>query len=214
MFAAMRKSAKAVIAGRRLGALAAALALLAWPLAAPGAGAQESRSLLWGGFDAGYASIARSYSVTSDTRQSRFAFALRGGIQIDPRLLVGFEFGSWTLQSDNSQDFTGGEGIGTRFLIVQAYPLAHSAFFVRGGGGRIKYTNYRPGESGASGSGGILGIGYDFEVKRRDREHTAFYITPSLDYSAGSYAGATSPPGVVQDQRYRALSARIGLTFR
>jgi hypothetical protein len=51
-------------------------------------------------------------------------------------------------------------------------------------------------------------------VKRRDGEHTAFYVTPSLDYSAGSFSGATSPPGVTQDQHYRALSARIGLTFR
>ncbi|HET7765751.1 MAG TPA: hypothetical protein VFK92_11745 [Burkholderiales bacterium] len=175
---------------------------------------QESRSLLWAGFDVGYASVARSYSVTSDTRDGKFTFALRGGIQIDPRLLVGVEFGGWTLQSGNNQDPATGEAIGTRFLVVQVYPLAHSAFFVRGGGGRVVYSNNRPGESGASGTGGIVGIGYDFGVKRRDGEHTAFYITPSLDYSAGSYSGATSPPGVVQDQRYRALSARIGLTFR
>jgi len=210
----MRNSIKAVACRRGLRALGAALALLAWPLAAPGAEAQESRSLFWAAFDVGYASIARSYSVTPDIRQSKFAFALRGGFQIDPRLLVGLEFGGWTLQADNSQDSAAGEAIYTRFLIVQAYPLAHSTFFVRGGGGRIEYTNNRPGEGDASGSGGVVGIGYDFEVKRRDSEHTAFYVTPSLDYSAGSFSGATSPPGVVQDQRYRALSARIGLTFR
>jgi hypothetical protein len=202
---AMRKSAKS---------FGAALALLACAPAAAAATQEESRSLLWAGFDLGYASLARSYSQTGDTRQGKFTFALRGGIQIDPRLLVGVEFGGWTLQSGNSQDPASGEAIGTRFLILQVYPLAHSAFFVRGGGGRVVYSNNRPGESGASGSGGIVGIGYDFDVKRRDGEHTAFYITPSLDYSAGSYSGATSPPGVVQDQRYRALSARIGLTFR
>jgi len=210
----MRKSSKALACLRGLRALCTALALSAWPLAAPGAEALESRSLLWGAFDIGYASVARSYSVTSDTRQSRFAFALRGGIQLDPRLLVGVEFGGWTLQADNSQDSAAGEAITTRFFIVQAYPLAHSAFFVRGGGGRVEYTNYRPGEGGAGGSGGVVGIGYDFEVKRRDSEHAAFYVTPSLDYSAGSISGATSPPGVAQDQRYRALSARVGLTFR
>jgi hypothetical protein len=199
---------------RRLCALGAALALLACPLAAPGAGLQDSRSLFWGGFDLGYASLARSYSVTSDTRQSSFTFALRGGIQLDPRLLLGVEFGGWTIHSSNNQDPASGEAIGTRFLIVQVYPFAHSAFFVRGGGGRVVYTNYGPGESGASGPGGIVGVGYDFEMKRRDGEHTAFYVTPSLDYSAGSYKGATSPPGIEQDQHYRALSARIGLTFR
>jgi hypothetical protein len=200
------------VAGRPgLRALGAALALLACPLAAA---AEESRSLLWGGFDLGYASLARSYSVSSDTRDNTFTFALRGGFQLDPRLLLGLEFGGWTIQSSNKQDPASGEAIGTRFLIVQVYPLAHSALFVRGGGGRVVYTNNRPGESGASGPGGIIGIGYDLEVKRRDGEHTAFYVTPSLDYSAGSFSGATSPPGVTQDQHYRALSARIGLTFR
>jgi hypothetical protein len=197
--------------------LAAALSLLA-PLAAPAAGTQapppESRSLFWAGGDVGYASVARSYSVTGDSHAGKFTFAFRGGIQLDPRLLLGVEFGGWTLQSAGNGDIATGESIDTRFLIVQAYPLAHSAFFVRGGGGRVVYMNDRPGESGASGSGGILGIGYDFEIKRRDGEHTAFYVTSSLDYSAGSFSGATSPPGVVQDQRYRALSARVGLTFR
>jgi hypothetical protein len=196
-----------------LRALGAALAL-ACPLAAAGAELQESRSFLWAGFDLGYASLARSYSQTGDTRGSKFTFALRGGFQFDPRLLLGVEFGGWTIQSGDAQNPASGEAIATRFLILQVYPLAHSAFFVRGGGGRVVYTNNRPGESGASGSGGIVGIGYDFDVKRRDGEHTAFYITPSLDYSAGSFPGATSPPGVVQDQHYRALSARIGLTFR
>jgi hypothetical protein len=201
-----------------LRALGAALAL-ACPLAAAAAEKQapapeESRSLLWGGFDAGYASLARSYSQTGDTRGSKFTFALRGGFQLDPRLLVGVEFGGWTIQSGNNQDPATGEAIGTRFLIVQVYPLAHSAFFVRGGGGRVVYSNNRPGEGGASGPGGIVGIGYDWAVKRRDGEHIAFYVTPSLDYSAGSFSGATSPPGVTQDQHYRALSARIGLTFR
>ena len=204
---------------RQLRALATALALLACPLAAPAADtqappAEQSRSLLWGGFDLGYASLARSYSVTSDTRDNTFTFALRGGFQLDPRLLLGLEFGGWTIQASNNQDPASGEAIGTRFLIVQIYPLAHSAFFVRGGGGRIVYTNNRPGESSASGPGGIIGIGYDLAVKGRGGEHTAFYVTPSLDYSAGRFSGATSPPGVVQDQRYRALSARIGLTFR
>jgi len=209
-----------VVAGRPgLRTLGAVLALLACPLAAQGADAQapapeESHSLLWAGFDLGYASLARSFSVTGDTRDNTFTFALRGGFQLDPRLLLGLEFGGWTIQASNNQDPATGEAIGTRFLIIQVYPLAQSAFFVRGGGGRVVYSNNRPGESGASGPGGIIGIGYDLAIKRRDGEHTAFYVTPSLDYSMGSFSGATSPPGVQQDQHYRALSARIGLTFR
>lgn len=203
----------------RLGALGALLALLACPLPAQGAETQapapeQPRSLLWAGFDVGYSRLARSYSVSSDTTDGTFTLALRGGFQLTSWLLVGLEFGGWTIQASNNQDPARGEAIATRFAIAQVYPLAHSPLFIRGGGGRVIYSNNRPGEGGASGSAGIVGIGYDFPVRLRGGEHVAFYITPSLDYSAGSFSGATSPPGVVQDQRYRALSARIGLTFR
>jgi len=152
--------------------------------------------------------------VTADTRESKFTMALRGGIALDRRLLVGIELGGWTIQSSNVWDPAQGEAISTRFLIAQVYPLTHSPFFIRGGGGRVVYWNNRPGEDGASGSGWIVGIGYDLPVKMPGSEETSFHVTPSLDYSAGGFKGATSPPGVVQDERYRALSARIGVTFR
>jgi len=186
------------------------------PLPAPGAETQADRghSLFWGGFDVGYASLARSYSVTADTRESKFTMALRGGIALDRRLLLGIELGGWTIQGGNVWDPAQGEAISTRFLIAQGYPLAHSSFFLRGGGGRVVYWNNRPGEEGASGSGWIVGAGYDLPVKLPGSDKASFYLTPSLDYSAGGFKGATSPPGVVQDERYRALSARIGVTFR
>jgi len=163
----------------------------------------------WAGVDAGYASLHRSYSVTNPTSDGTFTFALRGGIQITPRILIGAEVGGWTLQATSTEDPSKGEGIGTRFVIAQAFPLADSPLFVRGGGGRAVYWNYHPGENGASGPAAIVGAGYDFRLGQ-----SSFYFTPSVDYSWGRIDGAVAPPGVTQDQRYRALSLRAGITYR
>jgi hypothetical protein len=184
------------------------LLALACALPAPAAGTQEF-SRFWGGFDVGYASLARTYSVTEPTTQGKFTMALRGGIALAPSFLVGIELGGWTIQGSDMWDPATGEAISTRFLIAQVYPLAGQGLFLRGGGGRVEYWNHRPGENGASGSAGIVGLGWDFPLGA-----AGFYVTPSIDYSRGGYDGATSPPGVVQDQRYRALSIRLGVTFR
>jgi len=204
---------------------ALALALLACALPA---GAQDTEtedfgppesgprrhSLFWGGFDLGYASLARSYSTTSRTREGTFTMALRGGIALDPRLLLGVELGGWTIGNSDLWDPSKGEAISTRFLIAQYAPLPSSSLFVRVGGGRIRYWNNRPGEDGASGSGGIVGVGFDLPLAFPANGGVALYLTPSVDYSFGGFKGATSPPGVVQDQRYRAAAIRIGVTLR
>ena len=180
----------------------------------PGDSTGKPYSRFWGGFDLGYASLARSYSVTSGTTQSKFTMALRGGIALTRRLLAGVELGGWTIQGSDTRDPAKGEAISTRFLVAQYYPLARSTLFVRGGGGRIVYWNNREGESGASGSGRILGLGYELALGAPATERARLYFTPSVDYSWGGFNGATSPPGVVQDQRYRAVSVRIGLAVR
>jgi hypothetical protein len=180
--------------------------------------AQESQpsdfSRIWGGLDIGYAYLSRTYSATDRTTDGSATVAIRGGFAVDPRLLLGAEFAAWSIQSSDLSEPTRGEVISTRFLIAQYYPLASSTLFVRGGGGRVEYWNNRQAESGASGTGGIAGVGYDVPVNGRLAGGVRTYFTSSLDYSWGRFSGATSPPGVVQDQRYQAVSIRFGLTLR
>jgi len=201
--------------------LAGALALCACglPALAQNAGTggalleDASYSRFWGGADIGYARLSRSYSVTSDTSEGTFTLALRGGIAIDPQLLLGVEFGGWTIEGSDIWNPAKGEALSTRFLIAQYRPLEDSTFFLRGGGGSVVYWNHRPGEDGASGSGYFVGLGYDLPFGASRTDH-GVYATLSVDYSWGGFDGATSPPGVVQDQRYRALSVRLGVTLR
>ena len=64
------------------------------------------------------------------------------------------------------------------------------------------------GESGGSGHGGVLGLGMDFGSSG------PWYLTPSVEYAWGESHGTLSPPGVYQDQEHRALSLRLGFTYR
>jgi hypothetical protein len=187
-------------------------ALAAFSGSAWSAGSDESadkaRTGFWGEIDAGYGILKRSYSMSSDTSQGAFSLALSVGYAWDPRLLLGVELGGWTLQSSSLSDPSQGEAIETLFAIARYYPISDSALFVKGGGGLVKYWNNRPGENGANGWGGVLGVGYDVYAKGW------IHLAPVVEYSFGSFNGATSPPGVTQNQRYQAITVLFGITFR
>jgi outer membrane protein with beta-barrel domain len=168
----------------------------------------RARTGFWGGVDAGVGVLKRSYSVSSSTTETRFALALSGGYAWNPRLLLGVELGGWTLQESNLWDSSQGQGIETIFGIARYYPVRDSPLFVRGGGGLVKYWTNQPGESGASGWGGVFGVGYEVYANRW------MSLAPSIEYSFGSFNGATAPPGITQDQRYQAVTLTFGITFR
>ena len=126
---------------------------------------------------------------------------------------MGLEFGGWNIESSGAGILPDpspnkGEGIETFFAVVRYFPLERSLVFVESGLGFVSYWNNRPLEQGANGSGAFLGVGHDFQLSRR------LSLAPSIDYSWGHFNGAISPPGVTQDERYRAVTLRIGATFR
>jgi hypothetical protein len=161
----------------------------------------------WGGIDLGYASITRKYDLTGQSRQYKPTAALRGGYAPIPSLLLGVEAAGWLLEGGNLLPSNEREGIETLSLVAQYYPLPEP-LFVRAGIGATRYWDRRSQESGGAGSGKTLAIGYDVRLQG------IFYFTPSVDFSWGHIHGATSPAGVTQDQNYRAVSFRIGLSFR
>jgi hypothetical protein len=185
----------------------AALTGSAWSADSDGSGGKAPTGL-WGGIDAGYGILKRSYSVSGDTNQGAFSLAISGGYAWDPRLLLGVELAGWTLQGSNLSDPSQGEGIETIFGIARYYPIAESPLSVKGGGGLVKYWNNAPGANGASGWGGVLGIGYDVYTKG------SMHLAPVVEYSFGSFTGATSSLGIAQNQRYQAITFLFGITFR
>lgn len=186
-------------------------ALLAVVLASmlPAAFAQERDSGFWFGGDFGYGSFKRSFSITGETSQNKQALQFRAGYFWTRRLLLGLEAGGWVLQSADLNDPSKGEDLGTLLLIAQYYPGAASGIFMKGGLGAVRYTNNRPLEDGGTGSGGMVGIGWDVRLG-----NSSFYVTPLLDYSFGRVTGATTPPNTRQDFDYRAVTLRIGVTYK
>jgi len=122
--------------------------------------------------------------------RAALATTLRGGYAWHPRLLLGVELGGWNLQGTDVGDPSKGEGIRTLYLMAQYHLGAESRFFVKGG------------------FGGVLGAGY--EIWRSG----SCSIAPAIDYSWGEFDGATSPPGITQDQSYHAVTFRLGFIYR
>jgi hypothetical protein len=176
--------------------------------ALPSAAAAEDGTGFWGAVDLGAASLERRYSQTGSTRGTEFAMALRGGYAWHPRLLLGLELGGFTLEEGDLWNPSEGEGLQTFYALAHYYPGAASKFFLRAGFGHVSYWNNRPGETDASGSGYVLGAGY--EVKR----WASWRLEPIIEFAAGKFDGAVSPPGIQQDQRYQAVTLRLGVTYR
>ncbi|HSC96971.1 MAG TPA: outer membrane beta-barrel protein [Burkholderiales bacterium] len=173
--------------------------------------AAEKAGGWWGGIDFGVASVSREYSVTADTRDTTFTLAFRGGYSWHPRLLLGVELGGWLLEATNSytDDWPPeGEGIQTFYGMAQFYPVSGSPIFLKAGWGHVRYWNERLGEGNANGTGTVVGAGYDFAMGSN------FYISPLIEYAWGKYDDALSPPGIVQNQRYQAVTLKIGFTYR
>ena len=182
--------------------------LLLIVLACPSAGADEPERQHggWAGIDAGFARLKRTYSVTQATTETPFVLHFRGGYFWNPRLLLGVEIGGWTLEGSNEPGK--GEAIETFFVVSRYYPRASSLLFVEGGFGKLNHWNERPLEEGGTGTGATLGIGHEYHWSGR------LYLTPTVDYSQGRVNGIVSPPGVHQDERYRAITLRLGVTYR
>jgi len=198
-----------------MGAMRIVLSLLALAAAAPAALAQDFRTGFWAGADIGVSAIKRDFDVTNDRNDTKGTVAVRGGYAFTPRLLLGLEASGWTFEREDKKDDARGQGISTLYLYGQAYPMESSAFFVKAGVGPVRFWTNHNGETGDTGAGAMVGIGHDFHFTNLGAsERGKFYLTPSADVSWGHFGPALSPPGVYQNQSYRAISLRLGITYR
>lgn len=172
--------------------------------------AEDPGTGFWGGIDVGYGALKRSRSVTGSASDNNLAMSFRGGYAWHPQLLFGIELGGWSLEATdyNGVDPSKGEAIETFLALAQYYPAPGSPWFLKGGLGGAKYWTNHAGEKSGSGPAAMLGLGRDFRVAER------WNVTAAADYSWGRLDGLNSPPGVTQDERYRALTFRIGLAYR
>lgn len=192
----------------------AGLFALGFAVASPADESAEKKAggFWWGGFDLGATSLSRTYAVTAATSDTTLAMAFRGGYAWHPRLLLGVELGGWTLEAATYDFGFGedpeGEGIQTFLAIAQYYPKEGSPLFLKAGYGNVSYWNSRPLEDGGHGHNAVVGLGYDYAVGK------SWYATAAIEYARGTIDGATTPPLITQDQRYEAVTFRLGVTYR
>jgi len=177
--------------------------------------AQDFRTGFWAGGDAGVGFLKRKFDVTNDRDDTKLALAIRGGYAFTPRVLLGVEAGGWTLESSNSNDPARGQSLSTLYLYGQAYPMEERPLFLKAGIGSVRFETNHNGEVSKTGSGFMLGGGYDFSIGNLGASPRGkFYLTPSADVSWGHFGPTWSPVGVFQNQSYRAISLRLGITYR
>ncbi len=189
---------------------AAALALLASPLAAQSRGARAvaepmnsrdgySLSLGLGGGSNGF-----TCSGCASTRENGASGYLRFGKGMSPSMMMGVELNAWNKNETNGYGRTG-----IASLIAQWYPSLTSGFFAKAGAGvgrtTIEDRSVTPSDKVvATGFGYQFGAGYDMAIARR------WSITPYVNYLATAGANAKLN-GVSMNQNLDANYVQYGL---
>lgn len=191
---------------------AAALALLASPLAAQSRGARATVAPIStrDGYSLSLGLGGGSNGVTcagcTTTRENGASGYLRFGKGMTPSIMAGAELNAWNKNQTNGYGRTG-----MLSAIAQWYPSLTNGFFAKAGAGvgrttiEDRSTPTSPADKLVStGFGYQLGMGYDMGIARR------WSITPYANYLATTGANATLN-GVDMNQKLDANYVQYGL---
>jgi hypothetical protein len=149
----------------------------------------------WYGAEAGASAVTQSLTGGS-ARSNRFSMALRGGVVVNPGLLLGAEVSGFLLEASNLNDPAQGRGISQVFGIAQYHARDDRAgLYGKVGLGYANYWGQHSNDAHRSGWGGSLAVGHD---------------TPTAGYGAFGPV-LTFTGGRLGDTHYRAVS--IGLSW-
>ena len=118
--------------------------------------------------------------------------ALRAEYALFPQMLLGIEGAGWTDQITSSSSIS--EDVTTFMMTARVYPLQNSNAFLKAGWGYAVHRYWESSvSSDASGSGYLIGLGYD--IYRN--------VPLSISYSSGD----------LDQETYKALTISLGFTF-
>jgi len=160
----------------------------------------------WVAGDLGYGSVTLDSNVSSRSKGG-FAMGLEGGYAFNPVFSVGLRLGGCTLEASNLNDPSKGESLSQFFAIVRVYPWRGHRLFLRGGAGSLRLTNNHTLEVGGSGTGLLLGVGYEFPIHKR------FRIAPVVDFTRGKLDDVDNVQTAIHDRRCKLIAFGISLKF-
>lgn len=145
-----------------------------------GGGRPQTREGFWIGFGLGAGSLG---CEDCGDRETALSGNLKLGGTINPRFLLGVETNGW-YKSESGVTLT----YGNLSAVGYFYPSETSGFYLKGGLGlaSLELDLDGFGSGSETGSGAVLGLGYDARVGRN------FSLTPYLNFMAGSFDDGTA----------------------
>lgn len=142
--------------------------------------------------------------------ENKFYLAARAEYVLNAQWVAGIEASGWLIQPGEVEYSTGplpanfesqleGEGLAPILLTLRFYPWGDDGWYARAGAGYVSHWVTQAGATDReSGTGAMLGAGYDFVINDN------WDIMTFVSYSSGSTG----------DEQYDAITLAIGLTYK
>ena len=197
--------------------LLTSISIIGWCVANPSAASESTEEAVelrkhgdwWLGVDAGAGAIHLELPE-GKVSENKFYLGIRAEYVLSSEFLLGIEASGWLIQPgeieyntnpppSNFESQVEGEGLAPVLLTARYYPWGDSSWYLKAGAGYVSHWQTTQGVTEReSGSGAMLGGGYDFIINEN------WDLTAFISYSTGS-AG---------DEDYDAITLALGFNYK
>jgi hypothetical protein len=176
--------------------------------------AQEEQSFrkFYAGIELGAGGLELSRNQLNEGRTTRFALGIYGGYRPFRWLRAGINLNGWLIEPYNQFFFfyfeEEGISISNIYGQVQVFPLKEQPLFLNFQGGSSKYVNLNPDAQNALGTGGKLGLGYEYPLGKN------FGLSLTANWGFGKFGDITFQSVSVTNQHYDVFEVLLGITYR
>lgn len=176
--------------------------------------AQEDHSFrkFYAGIELGAGGLELSRNQLDEGRTARFALGVYGGYRPFRWLRAGINLNGWLIEPYNQFFFfyfeEEGISISNIYGQVQVFPLREQPLFLNFQGGSSKYVNLNPDAQNAPGTGGKIGLGYEYPLGKN------LGLSLTANWGFGKFGDITFQSVSVTDQHYDVFEILLGITYR
>lgn len=176
--------------------------------------AQEAQPFrkFYAGIELGAGGLELSRNQLNEGRTARFALGIYGGYRPFRWLRAGVNLNGWLIEPYNQFFFfyfeEEGISISNIYGQVQVFPLREEPLFLNFQGGSSKYVNLNPDAQNAPGTGGKIGLGYEYPLGKN------LGLSLTANWGFGSFRDVTLQNISFTNQRYDVFEVLLGITYR
>lgn len=176
--------------------------------------AQEEQPFrkFYAGIELGAGGLELSRNQLNEGRTARFALGIYGGYRPFRWLRAGINLNGWLIEPYNQFFFFYFEEVGISisniYGQVQVFPLREQPLFLNFQGGSSKYVNLNPDAQNAPGTGGKIGLGYEYPLGKN------LGLSLTANWGFGSFRDVTLQNISFTNQRYDVFEVLLGITYR